>query len=109
MNRLLIAASITALSSACSLNLCDRIEITQKSLDEKISGCTGNSGSASTFNSETCSTEKCTSDDISAMNRYLDCLDALPTCTTATAEAFGSEVTACAAKAPKLSAGCGGQ
>jgi len=109
MNRLLVAVSLTALSSACSLNLCDRIEVTQTSLNEKVSGCTGNSSSSSTFNAESCSTEKCTSEDISAMNRYLDCLDALPTCTAATAEEFGSAITACAAKVPQLSAGCGGQ
>lgn len=107
MNRLIVAACITVLASGCSLNLCDRLEVTQKSLDEKVAGCTGNSGSGSTFNAETCTTEKCSSEDISALNKYLDCLDALPTCTAATVEEFSAGLTACVGKIPTLTPGCG--
>jgi hypothetical protein len=102
----LVALSLgLGLTSACA-DRCERGQDGSTRFALKAHLCS--SSDAGAFDLEACraSLDACSAGELSQVDRYLDCLDALPTCTGATSAEFSAKVLACANEMLSVRATC---
>jgi hypothetical protein len=103
--RLLCSAVAAVVLAACgsdnpassNASLCDKATSLAPGIQAKLSQCTTLSGAFNVPTGTSCATElaNCTQADRDILNRSLDCVNGLPTCTTATIADFGTRASAC--------------
>lgn len=97
MKRMALMLGAVAVLGGCGGDVCARLQNMGETLDQKTAAC-----STETFQSDTteaqcrASLSKCTSDDQSKLNKWLDCIEALPPCRAGeNKEDFDKKVLAC--------------
>jgi hypothetical protein len=116
MKQLACAVAVVALAlTGCGGSFCDDSEDTGKSFYDKTKACPSlNDGSAYTAPTEAekqqCEDDlkSCSDDDKKALSKFLDCVDALPTCTAATEQSFTNSFAGCALPLANISSACSG-
>jgi len=85
MLRLALASAVALALSGC--NLCDRYANFEASFQERHKAC---GDSTSSFDKATCNANlsKCSAADQEKVNKYLDCMEKIPACTSNTRLSF---------------------
>ncbi len=98
--------ALGAISCGSDSDLCSHLSSTAASIQTKGEDC----GSPISVDGSTADCEahlgNCNDNDKTLLNNYLTCLDALPTCTTATETDWESQADACSSPLSGLSAAC---
>jgi hypothetical protein len=94
MLRLALASAALLALSACTV--CDRYAQFEASFQEKHKACLDSNGEP--FNKAACSDnlKNCSPADQEKLNKYLDCMDKIPACTSGTNLAFLEAQFTCA-------------
>lgn len=104
----LLALLAALVLTACG-NVCDRGASIASTFPEKTQPCfTSTSRPSLSFDRMKCdqSLDKCTSKDLSNINKYFDCLDKLPACKPESTADFSAAFLACTGPMLQLSDGC---
>lgn len=104
--KLALAFMVSVLVSACG-DVCARAGTVTSSFVKKESACVPTS-EVVPFDEDACATSlsACSSSDLGAIDTYLDCLDALPTCSSDDKASFSAKVLGCAGGMQSLAPGC---
>jgi hypothetical protein len=91
-----VCAALASLSLAGCGNLCDRYDSVSASFQTKHQAC--NVSDSTSFNKATCNENlaQCTAADQEKLNKYMDCVEKIPACTSDTKLAFAEAVMNCA-------------
>jgi hypothetical protein len=90
-------------------NVCERGELLNKSFTERHAACYPPDTLPGTpFDAKACDTSMsaCTKTDETALHQYFDCVERLPTCTSATRADFNEKFLKCASGMNQISDGC---
>jgi hypothetical protein len=101
-------ALVVAGFSSC-LDVCKRAELISTSFPKRHAACIAQDtlpGPSFDVKACTASMKVCSASDEQALQKYLDCVEQLPVCTTATRSTFNDKFLACASGMGQLSAGC---
>lgn len=108
MWRAALVLSVVALSSGC-LDVCARAKLQSEQFQKRHAACFPTDALVNApFDPKACqaSMDPCSQSDEQALQRYFDCLDQLPVCTTETKSTFTQAMLACASGMNELSPGC---
>jgi hypothetical protein len=99
----LVFSMALMLFMGCS-NLCQRAESVAEEFNRRQQPCSG-SESTFIFDKSACDTKtrRCSPEEVSAFNAYLDCLSTLPVCEPGSSAAFGEAVLQCTSLQHSLS------
>lgn len=101
---------IAALVTSCGpTDVCGRAQAINAQYREKHAACvSGDPLPEAPFDTAGCTAamQACSADDEATLQRYLDCLDALPACTPSTRARFQDAFLACANGMTALSSTC---
>jgi len=105
--RFLLALPVLALclATGCA-DQCARGQDVSTRFALKASACGVSAGAAFDVKACQASLASCSASELSQVDRYLDCLDALPTCTGETSASFSAKVLACANDMLAVRAAC---
>lgn len=104
--RLALFFLMATMVGACG-DVCARAGEVTNSFVKKESACVA-TAAAVPFDEERCATSltSCSSSDLSTVETYLDCLDALPACSSDDKASFSAKVLGCAGGMQSLAPGC---
>jgi hypothetical protein len=106
MLRAAVAAVVLLLAGGCG-SVCQHAEASATGFTERARPCGATSPSARVdVTGCEASLASCTAADLSALDAYFTCLDALPDCEPAKSADFSAAVLRCAAPMGRLSRGC---
>jgi len=101
--------SVLVWVTGCQLDVCKRAEQLNTDFPTRHAACFAEGTlPGQPFDGKACSSSMrvCSRDDEQALQRYLDCVETLPVCTTDTRAAFTEKFLACASGMNQLSDGC---
>lgn len=98
---LALAAALAAAGLFACSSICDRLEAVGNSLETKFKPCDtapADAGTEEKFDKKRCDAAiaKCTGDDQAKINKWMDCLDKIGTCTKGQEDAWENSQLNCA-------------
>lgn len=93
----LVAAAVFALGAGCGASVCDRAKSLPDTMNAKLTACT-NVTFSSKLNDCDAKMKNCNGDDQAKMQKWFDCLEALPACTAGQEDAWTQSTIDCATK-----------
>jgi hypothetical protein len=109
MKKMSVLAALVCVFAACGASPCQKISDSLKRFSTKASKCTSGA-KVRVVNMDTCNNQigNCSAGDVSKLDTYGKCLDAVPECDPANPAAFKTAADACEQTADQFQLSCGG-